>query len=221
MRARDQIVAFLLTAFLLVLWLGFLFHRDERFAGSLWGGIFAVSGTILLLVPLIYSLIKRIPPLKRAMTKIISFSTLLSIHIYAGFAGAILALLHTGHKFHGLLASVLTGILLVLVFSGYIGRYLLGQIAKEISEKKQLLKALQFQYDSNSTDYKAGKVERKIMLSLTGAIADVEYAISTHELMKRLFSFWLKFHLVLSFVFYILLVFHIGGEYYFGLRWFS
>ncbi|OQW47474.1 MAG: hypothetical protein A4S09_15245 [Proteobacteria bacterium SG_bin7] len=248
MKTRDQVVAFLFSTFLLVLWLGFLIHRDEHFAGSFWGGVLAVSGSILLLIPLLYSLFKRISLLKRMATKKISFSTFLSIHIYAGFIGAILVLLHTGHKFHGLLATVLTGILLTLVFSGYIGRYLLAQISKEISEKRQLLSGLKSRYESQLTQFKASNEERQAVglftglfsrlvapfflqsaplanirniFYLTDAIADVEYAISTHELMKGLFSFWLKFHLILSFVFYLLLILHIAGEYYFGLRWFS
>jgi len=217
MKVQDQIVALLFSIFLLLLWLGFIIHRSDSFAGSFWGGVLAISGATLLFAPLAYSIIKRIPLLKRNVVKSVSFATLLNIHIYAGFIGAILILLHTGHKFHGLLPTTLTAILLVLVFSGYVGRYLLSCLSKELSEKRQLLSALQSQCNLRREEFR----DNKDFFRLTDSIADVEYAISTHEVMKRIFSVWLKFHLVLSFAFYLLLVIHIGGAYYFGLRWFS
>ena len=50
-------------------------------------------------------------------------------------------------------------------------------------------------------------------------MADVEYAIKTHELFKEWFTRWLKFHIAISAVFYILMGLHIGSEIYYGLRW--
>lgn len=252
MNPREPLIGFLFALFLAVLWLGFLFHQDPRFAGSLLGGILAISGSLFLLIPLFYSLIKRVPVLKTAFTKKISFSTLLTIHIFSGFIGAILVLIHTGHKFDGSLATALTSMLLIVVFSGYIGRYLLGRISKEVADKKQLLSALETQYGNKVVELHAHPEERQLLVPFSGffsrilgsrlfgvadpeaaqsralsvfslaeSIADVEFAISTHETFKRIFSIWLKLHIVLSSIFYLLLVLHIGGEYYFGLRWFT
>ena len=251
MKPNEPLLGFVFALFLLVLWLGFLFHQDDRFAGTLAGGILAVSGSLLLLIPFIYSVVKRVPSLKRSFTKVISFSTFLTIHIYAGFVGAILVLLHTGHKFQGVLATTLTALLLIVVFSGYIGRYLLTRNSKELSEKKQLLIALQSQYARVLAEIQARPEQKQVaglfagffsrlfasqllenvgsqslsrakdILRLSESIADVEYAISSHDLFKKLFSRWLKLHIVLSLLFYALLTLHIGGEYYFGLRWFE
>lgn len=252
MRPSEPLISLIFALFLAVLWLGFLFHQDQRFAGSTTGGVLALSGSLLLLVPLIYSVIKRIPVLKNSVTKKISFPLLLTIHIYSGFIGAILVLLHTGHKFQGVLATSLTALLLIVVFSGYIGRYLIGRISKEVSEKKQLLSALETQYANKVVELHAHPEEKLLLASFTGffsrmsaasffgnsdskasltrarsifslaeSIADVEYAISTHDLFKRIFSIWLKLHIALSLLFYLLLALHIGGEYYFGLRWFQ
>ena len=252
MKTGEPLLALVFSIFLLVLWLGFLFHQDPRFAGTFVGGLLAVSGSLFLIVPLIYSLIKRIPPFKRFAIKRVSFSTLLSIHIYSGFIGAILVLLHTGHKFHGLLATLLTALLLIVVFSGYTGRYLLGRISKEAQERRQMLSSLEKQYSSKLDEFRNRPEEREVLSLFTGffsrrfsplflgraeargpiqrafdiihiseSIADVEYAISTHDLFKRLFSYWLKLHILLSFLFYIFLILHIGGEYYYGLRWFE
>ena len=51
------------------------------------------------------------------------------------------------------------------------------------------------------------------------SVADLEYAVRTHELFKRWCSRWLKVHIVLSVVLYLLLALHVGAGIYFGLRW--
>ena len=251
MKAREPFTALLLMSFLTLVWLGFLFHRDPRFAGSLTGGILAVLGSVLLLVPAAYSLIKRVPALKQWVTRKISFANLLTIHIYSGFIGAILVLLHTGHKFNGMVATALTAFLLIVVFSGYIGRYLLGRISKEVSEKKVLLSSLQNELGARLKTVETSPEEREVLelfsgfisrvvspfflgrnsklsfprtrevLVLSEAVADVEYALATHNLFKRAFSVWLKVHIVLSAFFYFLLFLHVLAVYFFGLRWFS
>jgi hypothetical protein len=57
-------------------------------------------------------------------------------------------------------------------------------------------------------------------LRLSESMADLEYAIKTHEAFRRWFAGWLRFHLVISFVLYGLLALHVWAGIYFGLRWF-
>jgi len=83
MKERDRIVVSGLVALTLLLWLGFLLHRSPRFPGSLLGGVLGVSGAAVIMVPLAYSVITRIGPLKRAITRAVSMRTLLGWHIYA------------------------------------------------------------------------------------------------------------------------------------------
>ena len=49
-------------------------------------------------------------------------------------------------------------------------------------------------------------------------MADLEYSIRTHELLKRWFSGTLTIHIVASVAFYALLTAHIASGIYFGLR---
>jgi len=56
---------------------------------------------------------------------------------------------------------------------------------------------------------------------LTESIADVEYAIAMHDILKQRTSQWLIAHIVTSCAFYLLLVFHIWSAIYYGLRWFN
>ncbi len=56
-------------------------------------------------------------------------------------------------------------------------------------------------------------------MRLAESIADLEYAIKTHELLKRRTSRWLKIHIITSCAFYILLILHIWSAIYFGIRY--
>jgi len=246
MKDRERIVVTGLVALTLLTWLGFAFHRSPDFAGSLWGGVFGVSGAALMLFPLLYLFIKRIPPIKKLATKHIPMRTWLTWHIYAGIFGPILVLLHTGHKFESALGIALTGMTLVVVVSGFIGRYLMSFISGELRDKRASLKALRNEYDLLAAN-KSGSValpdpetlihpfrtrltawflpathpEVVKVLHLAESIADLEYAIASNEKFKKAFGLWLKFHIVISFVLYGLLGLHIWAAIHFGLRWFS
>lgn len=87
MKEREKTIATGLTALMIILWLGFLVHRSPRFAGSLWGGVLGVTGSLLMLVPLIYMAVKRIKRIKKATTNYVSMRTLLAWHVYAGILG--------------------------------------------------------------------------------------------------------------------------------------
>jgi hypothetical protein len=253
MKEREGLVVSGLVALLLVLWLSFPFHTAPRFAGNLLGGVLGVSAALLMLVPLVYLVIKRVPPIKKAVTKRVSMRTLLAWHIYAGILGPVLAIVHTGHKFHSSLGIALTGTMLVVVLSGYVGRYLMSQFSQEIHEKKELLTRLEAAYRQTGA-LLAGQPEQVAVLRpfagfwsrlLAGAfvatpepgtgalggpvralrlaesMADLEYAIKTHETFKRWFAGWLRWHVLISFVLYALLALHVWAGIHFGLRWFS
>jgi hypothetical protein len=253
MKERERVVVSGLVILLLILWLGFLVHRSPRFAGSLWGGVLAISGTLLMLVPLAYLIVKRVPPLKKVVTRQVSLRTLLSWHIYAGVLGPILVLLHTGHKFQSPLGIALTAMTLIVVASGFTGRYLMNQFSQTISEKKQMLTQLELAYRGAATELAEHPEQAAVLRTLSGfftrliagsfvtsggasagaspvslraiqladSIADLEYAIRTHETFERWFAGWLKFHIAISFIVYILLALHVWAGIYFGLRWFE
>lgn len=147
--ARERTVIGTLIAVLLVLWLGFIFHRSPRFPGSLTGGILAVSGaSLMVLFSLAYVAVKRIPGWRERLSERVAMRTLLTWHVYTGALGAILVLLHTGHRFESNLGIALTTLMLLTTLSGYVGRHLLGQVALELREKRALLVALETAYNA-------------------------------------------------------------------------
>jgi len=248
MKERELIILTGVLSVLLLGWLGFLVHSSPRFAGSGVGAAFGISGAVLMLVPLVYVFVKRIPFLKERVTKYVSLQTWLSIHIYTGIVGALVALIHTGHKYTSPLGIALTATMLLVVVSGFTVRYLLTYVNQEIKDKLLLLQTARGDLDSawgvlenspaeakalpKSHLLTAGLASLGIDLSTAGgpaaevtrlaeSVADLEYAIRTHELFKRWFSWNLKVHVVLSMLFYVLLGLHIWAGIHFGLRWFS
>ena len=245
MKEREGIIVSSVLFVLLVAWLGFLFHRSPRFPGSGTGAVFGIAGAALMLIPLVYPVAKRIPFVHDRITAHISLRSLLSIHVYAGIAGPLLAIIHTGHKFNSLLGSTITTVMLLLVVSGFAVRYLLTYVNQEIKDKLILLETARGDLDyawgvlesspvemrlvSTAPLLAAGMASLGIDLAPGGpagevdrtaeGVADLEYAVRTHKLFKRWFGWSLNLHIVLSVIFYLLLALHIGSGIHFGLRW--
>ena len=245
MKERESIVVSGTVAVLLLGWLGFLVHRSPRFPGSGIGAVFGIAGALLMLIPLLYPIAKRIPFLHGHITAHVSLQSLLTVHVYAGILGPLLALIHTGHKFDSPLGIALTGVMLLVVVSGFAVRVLLKYVNTEIKDKLILLQTAR-----GDLDYAWGVLERSpsenrvlpqsplmtaglasvgVEIPFGGpvgevtrtaeGVADLEYAIRTHELFKRWFGRTLNIHIILSVILYVLLGLHIGSGIYFGLRW--
>ena len=245
MKERESIIVSGVVSVLLLAWLGFLLHSSPRFPGSGTGAVFGIAGAVLMLVPLAYPVAKRIPFLHARITKHVSMQSLLAVHVYTGILGPLFAIIHTGHKFDSLLGIALTAVMLLVVVSGFAVRYLLTYVNHEIKDKLLLLQTARGDLDSawgvleNSPPQMrnlpatpllaAGLASVGIELPFGGptgevtraaeGVADLEFAIRTHELFKRWFSRSLKLHIVLSVILYLLLALHIGTGIHFGLRW--
>lgn len=247
MKEREGIIVGGTVCVLLLAWLGFLFHRSPRFPGSGIGAVFGITGAALMLVPLAYPIAKRIPFLNARIARHVSMQSLLTLHVYAGIFGPLLALIHTGHKYDSLLGIALTAVLLLVVVSGFAVRYLLTYVTHEISDKLVLLQTARGDLDSvwgvlenSPAETRALPKARVLTTGLASlgielpfggpagevirtaeGVADLEYAVSTHELFKRWFGRSLKLHIVLSVIFYVLLALHVWSNVYFGIRWFK
>ena len=247
MKNRERLIVISVFAVLVFAWLGFLLHTSPRFAGSGLGAVFGLSGGVLMLVPLVYVVVKRIPFFKERITKHISLQTWLSIHIYTGIVGALLALIHSGHKYNSPLGIALAAAMLLVVVTGIVLRYLTPFVNLDMKDKLLLLQTARGDLDSawgvleksaaarkglpksplltaglaslglaSASDSPAGQVT-----TLAEGVADLEYSIRTHELLKLWFSLALTGHIVLSVALYALLGLHAWAEIHFGLRWFS
>ena len=81
MKERERIVFTGVLSVLLLSWLGFLVHRSPTFAGSGVGLVFGIAGAVLMLIPLAYPIVKRIPAINARITKHMSMQTQLTVHV--------------------------------------------------------------------------------------------------------------------------------------------
>lgn len=197
---------------------GFLLHVAPRFPGSLAGGLIGIAGAILLVLLLAYSAVKRNARVKQLVTRHTPLRMVLSFHVYAGVVGALLGIIHSGHKFYSPLGIGLVSTMLVVVFSGFVGRYFLLQVGTELREQQSMLGMLRTRYDAVAGGGPLVVAEVPL-LSLLGAIADLEYAIEARETLQRAFSRWTVLHIGAAIVMYSLLALHIWNGIYYGLRW--
>lgn len=248
-RERNIVTALLLLQ--VVLALGFFVHRSPRFPGTAWGGALGVSAALLMLVPLLYTVTKRVTWLKERMVARVRLPRLLTWHVYASIVGALLAILHSGHRFQSWIGILLTTAMLLAVLSGYIGQHFLRYVSLELKERQDTLISLRAAYEELAAHIAErpeaalalplarglrGRLAAVIVgipalegesdlparaLKLTGAIADIEHAISADDIIKRRLRVWLKVHIGASVAFYALLVLHVWSGIQYGLRWFD
>lgn len=167
---RERVVVTALVALLLVLWLGFAVHRSPRFPGSLPGTLLAIAGAIFMVFPsLTYTAVKRSARLKRRVTTRIALRTLLTWHVWGGILGALLAILHTGHRFESALGISLTAAMLLVIFSGYVGRHFLATVSLELRERQALLEKLIVSYNGLAGELAARPPEQIALMTGSNA----------------------------------------------------
>lgn len=247
MQERNAITVGGLVLLLLLLPLGYVIHVSPRFPGSLSGSLVGIAGAVLMLSPLLYVAVKRVPALRARITRRVSMTTLLALHVYAGVLGPILGLIHAAHKFRSPLGVSLTGMVLLVVLTGYVGRYLLARIAKAVKGEREDLATLTAAFGRISSEVQApaapsstgvlARLARILfipadvvpgaapagdagqLVKVADAMADVETAIRTEELMRNLFDRWLPLHILVAIILYGLLALHVWSGLYYGLRW--
>jgi hypothetical protein len=112
-------------------------------AGSAVGHGLGVVGFLMMLsTETLYSLRKR----GRGIT-FGRMSTWLQVHIFTGIVGPYLVLLHSGGKFHGL-AGILTVLTILMVVSGFIGRYIYTAVPRTLDGVEVAVRDLEDQIAS-------------------------------------------------------------------------
>lgn len=96
-------------------------------AAGLFGHLLGITGFIMMLMTeILYSLRKRSP-----LARWGRMSDWLRFHIFTGLVGPFMVLLHTSWKFNGL-AGAVTLLTIIIVVSGFIGRYIYTRIPRTL-----------------------------------------------------------------------------------------
>ena len=101
-------------------------HRLLKPSGYL-GELFGIGGFVLMLVPIVYALRKRLPALRQTG----SMKLWLDVHIFCGIVGPVLVTFHTTFRFNGIVAVAYWSMVAV-VLSGFVGRYLFVRIPRSL-----------------------------------------------------------------------------------------
>lgn len=125
---RELWLAFVAALLITGLYLLVVFAtRQIPPASELFGhGMGIVGFLLMLMTETLYSLRKRSRSVRWG-----KMSTWLQMHIFMGLVGPYMVLLHTSWKFNGL-AGVTTLLTVVIVISGFIGRYIFTRIPRSL-----------------------------------------------------------------------------------------
>ncbi|MBR1127904.1 iron reductase [Bradyrhizobium iriomotense] len=232
MNGRARLIVDVILAALLLLVPAFLLHSDSRFAGSLAGFVLGVGAAALMFLLLAYPMAKYSTGVKALVTRCVSMPTLLAFHARAGIVAAFFALLHTGHKFQSPLGIALVTCMLIVVVTGFVGRYYLPQTALELRQQQSHLATLRSAYEHTAAAMSspdraerdgagmpAMALQNVPLLQLVDGISDLESAIGSSEAVKAIFMQWIGLHVLAAIVMYALLAVHVAAEIYYGLRW--
>ena len=105
----------------------------HRFHLVIVGRYLGLIGTLIIAVSFIYSL------RKRKMIESGSPKQLLALHEYLAWIGSIMLLVHAGIHFNAMLPWLAILMLLIVVASGLVGKFLLKKANETLKEKKQAL----------------------------------------------------------------------------------
>lgn len=101
-------------------------HRLLRPSGP-YGQTFGLIGAVMMLMPFLYMARKRI----RWLKGLGNLGTWLEVHLFCGIVGPVLVTFHTSFKFNGIVSAAFWSMVIV-VLSGFVGRYLYVRIPRSI-----------------------------------------------------------------------------------------
>jgi hypothetical protein len=101
-------------------------HHVLRPSGSV-SHVLGLTGLVMMTMPLVYALRKK----WRRLANAGSIAVWLEVHIFCGVVGPMLVTFHTAFKFNGMISVAYWSMMLVML-SGFVGRYLYVRIPKTI-----------------------------------------------------------------------------------------
>lgn len=218
--ASDRALISGLLALLLLLWVGFVVHASPRFPGSLYGGAIGITALTLMLVPtLVYLVAKRRATVRTRLPRWLPMRRLLDWHVHTSIVGALLAIVHSAHRFESPLGVALTTMMLAAVVTGYIGRYFLGFVAAGLHERQRELATALEAYEAQTAQAQGRLATDPAVRSTAEVVVDLGYSVAVRDALTGRAARWLRAHFALSCVFLGLLALHVAAAIYFGLRW--
>jgi hypothetical protein len=185
-------------------------HPILRPSGEL-GHLLGFAGTLFLFATLPYLARKRLHILRSVGRP----SQWLEVHIFCGVFGPILITYHTSFRFNGIVSVAYWSMLLVVI-SGFVGRYLYVRIPRTIRGEelsRAELEARAEKLEQEAVDpATAAHLRRKISKERDVLLR----RIARLEKTRRLFQLWHVFHRPFVWVMFLVFFIHFGVALYFG-----
>ncbi len=171
------------TLFVAVISIDLLLHRLQL----VWVGKYlGIPGVLILMSSFLYSL------RKRKILKTGSLKTLLLIHFYLAWFGSVLIMVHAGIHFNALLPWSAFILMLIVVISGLVGKYLL----------KNARQTLRTKYAALLKDgYSEQEVEKKVFFDALTVKAMTRWR-QVHKPITLLFIMLSTLHIITIFMFW-------------------
>jgi len=199
-----------------------IWYREVPAASGLFGHLIGVLGFILMLMTeLLYSLRKRSRTARWG-----KMSDWLAFHIFTGLVGPFMVLLHSSWKFQGLAGAVML-MTVVIVVSGFIGRYIYTAVPRTVDGAE-----LQGSMLEQSLAEMDAEVKRMEIFKDSVAEKEQEIRLKVEELKKereklqhqvgslararRRLAIWHTVHIPLGMALFTAAFIHIGAALYYA-----
>jgi len=145
--------------------------------------------------------------------------TWLRVHVYTGIVGPALVLLHTDGAFHGL-AGATTIAVLIVVASGFVGRYLYTALPRTVGGAELTQDAIAALLGELDTRLSNPGLDPAASRQLTAARARLQRRVVRIPLTRRLLALWHTVHVPLGVGMFVLGFAHVAIALYYraGLR---
>ena len=220
---RELLYAFTLIVLITILYASVVLQlKSIPSARGLFGHLIGVLGFILMLMTeTLYSLRKR-----SQVARWGRLSTWLQLHIIMGIVGPYMVLIHTSWKFNGL-AGVLMLMTIIVVTSGFIGRYIYTAIPRtadgaemESSEIESMIEQIGVEISSmqavSDEDPISAKTRSKQLKRLNRRRQVLRRQMLSLASARRLMSLWHTIHIPIGMLVFTTAAFHIVAAIYYA-----
>jgi hypothetical protein len=218
-RYRELLLALLAVVGITVLYGGYVRSGAVPAAGSFLGHYLGILGfTMMLMTETLYSLRKR--AMRRSWGTMRSW---LQFHIFTGIVGSYLVVLHSAWSFNGL-AGALTAMTVVVVASGFIGRYIYTAVPRtangvviEAQELERLLDAARLEVArSASAGGASDGSARSREQAATRRLRELERQLAALRWARRTLATWHAIHIPIGIALFVMAGAHIVAAVYYA-----
>ena len=213
-RSRELLAALLAIVVITVLYGAYVQVSTVPAASGILGHSLGVVGfTMMLLTETLYSLRKRAMRRPRG-----SMRAWLRVHIFTGIVGSYLVVLHSAWSFNGL-AGWLTIMTLIVVGSGFIGRYIYTAVPRTADGVVIEAQELQRQLDSarlavvgaTPADAEPSRSVPKPDRAAARRLRELERQMAALRWARRMLATWHAIHIPLGMALFVMAAVHIGA----------